>query len=318
MTTICVVGAGFVGGSLAHVFAERGLSVVNYDKAGKCATGCIQPTWCNPRVGFKQPVTSIDGVIKYCELQPNFSNVYFVCLPTPMFDDGECDLSIVECVLRELASVPGDRIAVVKSTVPPGSTERWNREFEKTGLRVVFSPEFLREATALNDMRNQDRIILGGPKKNVDVVKQVFQIAFPDVKIVKTSSTNAELTKYITNCFLAMKVSFANEIYQVCEKLAQQGIDVDYDRTIECAKLDKRLGESHWSVPSFEKDTNGKPLFGYSLSCFPKDVNALTFKAKELGVKPTMLEATWLKNLEVRPGMDWCQMKGRAVSEKKK
>jgi UDPglucose 6-dehydrogenase len=315
----CVVGAGFVGGSLAQVLSERGLTVYNYDKAGKCAVGAEKATVfpCFERGRATRPVENVRELVECCEAKEGFSGIVFVCLPTPMESSGKADLSIVEGVLNELANTNVDLIAVVKSTVPPGSIERWNKQYENTLLRVTFNPEFLREATALEDMRNQDRIILGGPKDSVNKVKQLLQQAFPNVKIVKTSSTNAELTKYIINCFLAMKVSFANEIYQICEKLAENGCDVDYDRTLECVKLDKRAGNSHWSVPSFEKDSEGNPLRGYSLSCFPKDVNALTYRAKELGVIPTMLQATTTKNVEVRPGRDWEKMVGRAVSEKK-
>lgn len=323
MKSIVVVGQGFVGGSLTTVMAEKGFTVFVYDKAGKVAEGGKRTFATKSSETLEGPdqfftPESVTQLAQVCEQIPGFSNIYFLCLPTPMFEDGECDTSIVEEVLKELSEIPGERIAVVKSTVPPGSTERWNKMFETTGLKVIFCPEFLTEANALNDTRNQTRIILGGPRPHINKVKQLFQMAFPSVPVVKTSSTNAELTKYVTNCFLAMKLSFANEIYQLCEALDNQGLNTDYDRVIECATLDQRLGKSHWRVPSFETDENGTPLKGWSLSCFPKDINALICKEKELGLTPTMLEATWRKNIEVRPGMDWLKLVGRAVSEKKK
>lgn len=316
MKSVAVIGQGFVGGSLTTVLAERGLTVYVYDKAGKRATGAARLDYVPGSTDGDGKVLSIKGLISVSERQKQFSGIYFVCLPTPMFEDGSADLSIVEGALKELAEQPGNRIAVIKSTVPPGSTERWNKQFEGTGLRVVFCPEFLTESNALNDMRNQNRIILGGPRPQINKVKQLFQSAFPTIPIVKTSSTNAELVKYVTNCFLAMKVSFANEIYQVCEALDKKGLNADYDRVIECATMDTRLGTSHWRVPSFETDEQGNQLYGFSLSCFPKDLNALICKELELGLKPTMLKATWEKNLEVRPGKDWEQMHGRAVSKK--
>lgn len=325
--SVAVIGQGFVGGSLTTVLNERNIDVYVYDKTGKIAPGGVQPElFCERKrpllVKSTRQVNSIEDLVEFCEHRDlkNFSGIYFVCLPTPMFEDGSADLSIVEDVLNCLSKVDvvnnKKRIAVVKSTVPPGSTEKWNEQFKNSGLRIIFSPEFLRESTALDDMRNQDRIILGGPRPQINKVKEVFKHAFQTVKIVKTSSTNAELTKYVTNCFLAMKVSFANELYQICEALAKNKLDVDYDRVIECASMDKRLGTSHWNVPSFETDDNGNSLFGFSLSCFPKDLNALIVKARELGVNPTLLEATWKKNLEVRPGKDWEQMVGRAISKK--
>jgi len=312
--SIAVVGQGFVGGSLTTVFAERGFDVYVYDKSGKVAPGGLQTT---PEIYQGKPITNVYDLVIGCKLVKNFSGIYFVCLPTPMNPDGSADLSIVEGVLDELASIPGDRIAVVKSTVPPGSVTNWNKKYSSTGLRVIFNPEFLREATALDDMRNQDRIILGGPRPHINKVKQLFQGAFPNVKIIKTSSSNAEMVKYVTNCFLATKVSFANEIYQICGALDQIGFDIDYDKVIEYATYDKRLGTSHWTVPSFEVDENGKNLFGFSLSCFPKDLNALKKVGKDLNVKTTVLDAVWEKNLEVRPGKDWEKLLGRAISNKK-
>jgi UDPglucose 6-dehydrogenase len=300
--SIAVIGQGFVGGSLTTVFAEKGFSVLVYDKAGKIARGA-----------HDYRADSIKNLVNFAEGSiEGFSKVYFVCLPTPMYEDGSADLSIVEGVLSELAEVPGERIAVVKSTVPPGSTEKWNKLFSETGLRVVFNPEFLTEANALDDMRNQNRIVLGGPRPHINTVKQVFQTAFPKVPLVKTSSTTAEMVKYITNNFLTVKVAFANEMFQICEALDKSGLNVDYDKVIEYAKYDSRLGSSHWSVPG----PDGQPGFGGH--CFPKDVNAMIDVAKTLGVKPTVLKSAWEKNLEVRSDKDWEKMAGRAVSKKPK
>ena len=227
-----------------------------------------------------------------------------------MYEDGSADLSIVESVLDELSQFPGDRIAVVKSTIPPGSTERWNRKYEETGLRVVFNPEFLTEANALDDMRNQNRIVLGGPRPWINAVKQLFQTAFPKVPLIKTSSTTAEMVKYMTNNFLTVKVSFANEMAQICEALDKSGFNVDYDKVVEYAKYDRRLGESHWSVPGPDGDR------GFGGHCFPKDINAMINVAKENGVRPLVLQSAWEKNREVRKDNDWERQVGRAVSKK--
>ena len=309
--SIAVIGQGFVGGSLTTVFAERGFDVYAYDKAGKYAKGSL-PSHGDPVAGYPGSITELihdneEGGT------PGFSRVYFVCLPTPMYEDGSADLSIVAGALTELSSIPGERIAVVKSTVPPGSVEAWNKKFAETGLRVVFNPEFLTEATALDDMRNQNRIILGGPRPWINEVKQVFQAAFPKIPVIKTSSSNAEMIKYLTNNFLAIKLAFANEMLQICEALDKNGLNIDYDKVIEYAKYDSRLGASHWSVPGPDGSR------GFGGHCFPKDLNALRALSESLGVKPTMLKAAWEKNLEVRPPAErnWEQMVGRAVSKKK-
>lgn len=329
MKSIAVIGQGFVGGSLTTVFAERGFDVYVHDKTGKVAEGGIDLLIKNDRTLVLAGVahhreagegTPVQNFVKACNNLKSFSGVFFVCLPTPMFEDGEADLSIVEGVLNEMATTSGDKIVVIKSTVPPGTVERWNKQFEGTGLHVVFNPEFLTEANALDDMRNQDRIILGGPRPWINTVKLIFQTAFKGVPVVKTSSTTAEMVKYTINCFLSTKVAFANEVAQITEALDAQGLNVDYDKVIEYAKLDKRLGNSHWAVPGPVPTHDGRYVRGFGGHCFPKDLNALVFVAQKLGVDPKVLKGVWAKNLEVRgpEDRDWEHMLGRAVSKKSK
>lgn len=328
--SIAIVGNGFVGGSLTTVFSERSVDVYAYDKAGRYVEAArpfveyrrrreiIVGAQLEKYIDYRYP-NSIKELIEESEKIEGFTNIYFVCLPTPMLPSGECDTSIVEGVLKELMEVGGEKIAVIKSTVPPSSTEKWNKKYKGTNLKIVFSPEFLRETTALEDMRHQDRIILGGPKQAVNKVRDLFRFVFTDVPIHKTSSTNAEMVKYLTNCFLATKVSFANEVYQIVDRLYDQGSDIDYDRIIELATLDKRLGESHWKVPGAmpADDGSGKLLKGFGGSCFCKDLNALIKVAKDLDIEPKVMAGAWLKNLEVRPDRDWLNLVGRAVSNKK-
>ena len=226
-------------------------------------------------------------------------NILFVCLPTPMENDGTCHLGIIEPVLKELNEY-GDKIVIVKSTIPPGTTAKWNENYKN--IDIIFNPEFLTEANSVNDFKNQNRIIIGGPKKAASKVRRLFVKAFPKVKIIKTDSSYAEMVKYITNAFLSTKVSFANEMYQICE-----GLNIDYDKIIEYAMHDERLGYSHWSVPGPDGD------YGYGGHCFPKDVRGLLKVAEDLHIDPTMLRATDSKNNEVRKNRDWEGMDGRAV-----
>jgi UDPglucose 6-dehydrogenase len=194
-----------------------------------------------------------------------------------------------------------DFIVIIKSTIPPGTTERLNTL--NKNINIVFNPEFLTEANAVEDYKNQNRIVIGGDRPYSSKVKTVFEKAFPKVPIVKTSSTIAEMIKYVTNTFLASKVSFANEMYQIC-----QGLNIDYDKVIEYSRYDDRLGNSHWSVPGPDGD------FGYGGHCFPKDVAALKYVANQLGVDTTVLDATIDKNTKVRTDKDWEKQVGRAVS----
>ena len=162
------------------------------------------------------------------------SDVMFVCLPTPMKKDGSCHIDIVENTLLGLDLLNKCKTIVVKSTIPPGTTESWNYKFKN--IQIVFNPEFLTEANSVNDFKNQTRIIIGGPRPATTKVRRIFAKAFPKVPIIKTGSTTAEMVKYFLNSFLSTKVSFANEMYQICNKLG-----IDYDKVTEYAKYDDRL-----------------------------------------------------------------------------
>ena len=306
---VAVIGQGFVGGSLTTVLSEHGFDVYAYDKSGKYVKDAL-PSHGDPCADYPSSIAELIGDNEH-GATPNFSGVYFVCVPTPMNEDGSADVSIVEEVLNEMSNHPGERIAVVKSTVPPGSTAMWNKRYESSGLRVVFNPEFLTEANAVEDMRNQNRIVLGGPRPWINVVKQVFQSAFPNIPVIKTSSTTAEMVKYLTNNFLTVKVAFANEMSQICEALDKSGLNVDYDKVVEYSKYDVRLGESHWAVPG----PDGRR--GYGGHCFPKDINAMINVADRLDIDTPVLDGAWKKNLEVRPERDWESMVGRAVVKKR-
>jgi len=231
------------------------------------------------------------------------SDIIFVCLPTPMQKSGECDISIVVNTIKDINNMGHKKIVVIKSTVPPGTSQQLDDQCKS--IRVVFNPEFLTEANYVDDFKNQKRIIVGGPRPASTTVKNVYRKAFPRTPIIKTSSTVAECVKYFTNTFLATKVSFANEFKQMCTH-----IDVDYDKVLEYALYDDRIGKTHLSVPG----PDGK--LGFGGSCFPKDVNALIFYYSLMGLESTVLQSVWDKNIEVRPDKDWEKLEGRAVNFK--
>ena len=142
----------------------------------------------------------------------------FLCLPTPMNTDGSCNVDIIERELENIDLIADNhevvKTVVIKSTISPGTTEKWNKKYE--ALNIVFNPEFLTEANAVEDFNNQNRIILGGPRPATTELRRLYSKVFPKAHIIKTDSTHAEMVKYLTNSFLATKVSFANEIYQFC------------------------------------------------------------------------------------------------------
>ena len=217
--------------------------------------------------------------------------------------DGSCYTEMVNEVIKDVNRMTTKKkILIIKSTIPPGTTEGWNKQYDN--VDIVFNPEFLTEANSIEDFKNQNRIIVGGNRPATTKVARIFKKVFPKVPIIKTGSTYAEMVKYVTNCFLATKVSFANEMSEICEYL-----DIDYDKVIEYAKHDDRLGYSHWDVPGPDGDV------GYGGHCFPKDVRALLHVAMEIDsdIDPIMLQATDKKNNKIRTNKDWLDQKGRAV-----
>ena len=144
---------------------------------------------------------------------------------------------------------------------------------------------------------------MGGSLESTTKLKQLYSTIFRKTsKIIKTDSTTAELVKYVTNAFLSTKVSFANEVYELCG-----GMGLDYDKIIEYATYDERLGLSHWGVPGPDGD------FGFGGHCFPKDLAALLHLTEKLGTINNVLSATQETNNNVRKNRDWEGMKGRAV-----
>lgn len=287
--SVGIVGQGFVGTAVREGFRGR-YSVLTYDKK--------QPKQVVVYVGEEWLFNNdVKEPLNY--LVRNTDGPIFLCLPTPMLSNGSCNTDIVYGVVDEISHVARKgQTVVIKSTCPPGTTKMLQGLYPD--LRMVFNPEFLTEANATDDFLNQDRIVLGG--RDVSQAREVYEQAFPGVPIVETTATEAEMVKYVTNVFLATKVSLANELKQVCDKLG-----IDWCAVAIVASLDERLGKTHWCVP------NGGKL-GWGGSCFPKDLNALIYKASSLGVDPKVMLAVWEKNLEVRPERDWEQLKGRAVA----
>ena len=274
---IGIIGQGFVGGSIKSFFKNK-LETHTFDINRKCTC------------------SSLDELVKKSEL-------IFVCLPTPMYEDGSCDLSIISNTIKTIKDTDSDKIVVIKSTVVPGTVQKLIDSYDEN---IIFNPEFLTEANAANDFEMQDRIILGGYGEALRKCEEFFTHYFQNSKIILCSPTEAELVKYVTNTFLTTKVAYANEIYNICKIL-----EVDYNNLSEIFTLDKRLGKSHWNVPG----PDGK--YGYGGSCFPKDINALIYFANSINVVTPVLNSVWQRNIEIdRPEQDWKGLVGRAVSKK--
>jgi len=269
-----VIGNGFVGESQAYTFSPV----------------------ADVKIFDVDPVKATHDLLEV--LSQDF---IFVCLPTPMKENGEQDISYIENFFSNIGLYNTDAIFILKSTVLPGTTKQLTDKFN---FNIVFSPEFLTEKTAKLDMLTQSRIIFGGDRELCLKVLELFMARFGKKHYIITDSTTAEFTKYMANTFLAVKVSVVNEFYRMANELG-----VEWNDALEGFVSDPRIGNSHTQVPGHD----GK--LGFGGTCFPKDINALITLGKELGVNMNTLEAAWETNLEVRPEQDWKELVGRAVSQ---
>ena len=269
---IGLIGNGFVGRAV-YENLKQNYNFVIYDK---------DPALSNCR--------NIAEVTQDCKF-------IFVAVPTPMHLDGTPNLSVVLEVIEEVYKNYNNNIVILKSTVVPGTSKMMRTRFPN--LRIVFNPEFLTEARSVEDFKNCTYMIFGGQNEDACECVELVKSVFPDKKYVISDWQTSEMVKYLMNCFLSVKVSFANEMKQVCDT-----IGVSYDKVCELAVLDDRIGKSHFKVPGPDG------LHGFGGKCFPKDLNALIHYCRSNNIEPTMLQAAWQKNLEVREEKDWLKIKG--------
>ena len=234
------------------------------------------------------------------------SDFIFVCVPTPMDSSyRKIDLSIVEEVVGQIVNRSGNDktspLIVIKSTVIPGTTQNLAKKF--ASRNIVFNPEFLTEANYLNDFIHPDRIIIGADnKRSQDKLLSLYKKSFPNTRIFITDSKTAEMVKYMCNTYLATKVIFANEMFDLCKAL-----NINYDEVKQMVVADHRIFDSHLEVT---------PQRGFGKKCFPKDMVALLGLARELNVDMSLLKTVWRKNLKIRLVRDWENIPG-AVSKKR-
>ncbi|OBG86674.1 UDP-glucose 6-dehydrogenase [Mycobacterium sp. E802] len=268
-----VVGAGYVGLTTAVCLAEREHDTVcvdiDTDRVGRLANG-ITPL---DEPGMAELLESglHSGTLRFSEDCGVLADrdVVFVCVPTPSGSDGSADLTAVEAVVEDLAGVlrPGAVLAM-KSTVPVGTTRRVTERLGPRKVRAVSNPEFLRESHAVYDFRHPDRILIGADDDDAaEAVEQLYGTV--GGARLRMSPESAELAKYASNAFLAVKISYANSLARLC---AQVGADID-DVT-RCMGADVRIGP-HFLAPG--------P--GWGGSCLPKDTAELLHTARSHGIE---------------------------------
>ena len=238
---IGIIGVGYVGGALANVIPK----VLLYDKYKK--------------------IGSIEEV--------NKADIIFICVSTPWTKRVGFDFSAVE---NAFSILKGKKIIIIKSTVLPGTTGKMQKKYPQH--KVLFNPEFLRQARALEDIKNPSEQIIGYTKKSKSVARETLKILPKAPAEFIVPAKEAEMAKYFSNVFLSTKVVFANQIYDLCQKLG-----IDYDSVKEMAKVNPRFSFSHFDIW-----TDG--YRGYSGACLPKDTRSLIQLGDKVGVDLKLLK----------------------------
>ena len=296
---IAMIGTGYVGLVSGACFADFGHSVRCIDKDSSKIEGLNagrMPIW-EPGLEAIVRANSERGRLTFTTSLPEGvedAEAVFIAVGTPARrGDGHADLTYVFEAVRELAKVirPGT-VVVTKSTVPVGTGDRIEeilREEGVTDVSVASNPEFLREGAAIADFKHPDRIVVGAEDERAqEVLKEIYRPLFLNrAPILFTGRRTAELTKYAANAFLAVKISFINEIADLCE-----AVDADVQDVARGIGLDNRIG------PKF---LHAGPGFGGS--CFPKDTLALLQTADKFGVKQRIVRTTVEVNDDRKAGM---------------
>lgn len=260
-----VIGAGFVGGAVINGFD----------------TDSVEMYVVDPK---KDKHNSIKELVEFSPA------LCFVCVPTPESKDGSIDVTIAKQVLQELDERSYRGIVIVKSTITPDHLTKFKKNYN---LKLVYNPEFLTEANAHQDFINPNMQVLGGKWRDCDAVEKAY-VRYSKVKTVPTYKVDlitASLIKYTINSWLATKVTFFNELYQLHK---QSGSHSDWAQFTEMLGTDSRMGKSHMQVPG----PDGK--FGFGGHCFPKDTQALLHYAEKNNVDLSVLEKAVKVNDKLR------------------
>jgi UDPglucose 6-dehydrogenase len=273
---IGVIGVGWVGLVTASCFAELGHEVVARDivaeKVEALSRGEVTIHEPGLEELLRRNAERLTFTTEMSELL-DAARILFVCVDTPPTRSGDADLSRVRAAIAELPE-GGDQVLVMKSTVPAGTGESIRRDLP--GLSYVSCPEFLKEGSAVEDFMHPDRVVIGADDEDAKAGDAVAALYEPlGGEIVRTDVASAEMIKLASNAFLATKISFVNEIANVCEE-----VGADVSEVARGMGLDERIGSSFLRAG-----------IGYGGSCFPKDVSALKMLAGNTGYHFQLLNA---------------------------
>ena len=281
-----VVGVGYVGLTTAVCMAERGhhTIAVDVDPARVDRLGAGQSVIDEPGI----PKLLRDGISRgalrfstdYAALADR--DIAFVCVPTPEGYDGGADLRFVEAAVDRLGAVMSpDSVVAIKSTVPVGTSAAMGKRLRGSHIRVVSTPEFLREGRAVHDFRHPDRVVIGTRDDPDGLAARTVRRAFGHARVtLQMSAESAELAKYASNAYLAVKLSYANSLAALCAR-----VGADIAEVTRCMGADRRIG------PDFLR-----PGPGWGGSCLPKDTAALLHTGRCHGVALAEVEAARTTN----------------------
>jgi UDPglucose 6-dehydrogenase len=286
VSIIGIIGLGYVGITTAVGMARLGHKVVGFDinqdrvETLSAGTAPIHEIGLEAELHDLLETGNLEFTGSLDKLAAANAEFFFVCVPTPQDASGAANLSYVLSSAKELSAIaPSGSVVVLKSTVPVGSGERVTKTLARQDVFVASNPEFLREGRALYDFMNPDRIVAGAA--SVEVAERVLAL-YVDIETEKisTSIESAELVKYSTNAYLAMRLSFVNDLAALCER-----VGADIDDVVKGLGSDSRIG------PSFLA-----PGPGWGGSCFPKDTRALVSVASDFGVDLPLIDASLESN----------------------
>ena len=236
-------------------------------------------------------ILKIDPVLKtsIIDLKEFDPNICFICVPTPMKDDGSQDLTILRKVIDEINEISITALIVLKSTVLPNYITSIKHQIPN----LIFNPEFLRERSANKDFLNSKLIVFGGPREQANSLANFYEkhTLCTSTHYQFTDLISASLIKYAINTFLATKVVFFNELNQIFNK---SGADDTWDSFINIISIDERIGSSHMQVPGLDDK------LGYGGTCFPKDCKALIKYSEEIESPFQLLKKSNQINNQIR------------------
>ncbi len=262
--SISVFGAGYVGLVTGVCLAHSGheVTVLDVDESKLVSLRAGVVPFHEPELPTVMAEAVASGSLSFAHADAPgaYGDFVFIAVGTPSTLGGSADLRFVRAVVDQIArNAPADTIVIMKSTVPPGTGNQLCEKLAAHGMHYVSNPEFLREGRAVNDWFHTDRIVLGGDKDAVRRVARLYENI--DAPVVAGDISSAELIKYASNAFLATKISFANEIANLCDC-----VSADVELVMHGVGLDARIGSAFLNAG-----------IGYGGSCFPKDTRALDF-----------------------------------------